>query len=67
MAKLVARETRRLGEETTAGERTAEKEGREKREEVWWETWREMGCDLERGGMDIWPVGKMRRRETGSM
>lgn len=43
------------------------KEGRELREEVWWEAWREMGCDLERGGNEVWPVGKMRRGLTGSM
>lgn len=43
------------------------KEERELREEVWWETWREMGCDLERGGNEVWPVGKMRRGLAGSM
>jgi len=37
------------------------KEGREKREEIWWETWKTMGCDLDRGVNEIWPVGKMRR------
>jgi len=37
------------------------KEGRELRDKVWWEVWREMGCDLERGGNEIWPVEKLRR------
>jgi hypothetical protein len=43
------------------------KEGRELRDDVWWEAWMEMGCDLERGGNEVWPVGKMRRRLAGSM
>jgi hypothetical protein len=44
----------------------AHKNDRESREEVWWETWREMGCDLERSANEIWPVGKMRRGLIGS-
>lgn len=66
LAKLVARETQSAVEEGAGVERTGN-EGREKREEMWWETWREMGYDLERGGSEIWPVEKMRRRETGSI
>lgn len=42
-------------------------EERDLREEVWWETWREMGCDLDRGGKEIWPVPKMGRGLTGNM
>src|SRR5579862_2808597 len=38
-----------------------EKQGRERREEIWWEVWREMGCDLERGNDGVWPVEKSRR------
>jgi hypothetical protein len=42
--------------------------GMEKREEIWWETWRKMGCDVERGLGEVWPMmGKMRRRGKGSM
>ena len=52
----------REGEERAGG-----RGGRERREEMWWETWREMGCDVERWERKIWPVGKMRRRETGLM
>jgi hypothetical protein len=36
-------------------------EGRQQREQVWWETWREMGCYLNRAGNEVWPVGNMRR------
>ena len=37
------------------------REGRQKREDVWWQTWRDMGCDLDRGGNQIWPVAKLSR------
>jgi hypothetical protein len=36
------------------------------REGVWWETWREMGCDLD-GSSDVWPVPKMRRAVGAGM
>jgi len=38
-----------------------EKEGREKRDEVWWKCWREMGCDIDGGNEGIWPVERGRR------
>ena len=61
LARLVSAETQAPSTVGAAGV----KEGKEAREEVWWETWREMGCDLELGGNEIWPVGKMRRGLTG--
>ena len=64
LAKLVAREMQSVRE---GEERAGERGGRERRDEMWWETWREMGCDVERGVGEVWPVGKMRRRVTGSM
>ena len=69
LAKLVAREAQGAEEEGVGTGRGAggRDEGREKREEIWWETWREMGCDVERGLGEVWPVEKMRRRGTGSM
>ena len=63
LARLVSAETQA---QSTGGDSIeGVKEGREAREEVWWETWREMGCDLERGGNEIWSVGKMRRGLAG--
>jgi Transcription factor TFIID complex subunit 8 C-term len=59
LARLIAAEG---GE--TAPWKTGCVEG-EKMEEVWWETWREMGCDLDRGVGDIWEVPKVRRRLAG--
>jgi hypothetical protein len=69
LAKLVAREIQgEAGEEGGVGRGGGRKEeGREKREEMWWETWGEMGCDVEREVGEVWPVGKTRRRGTGSM
>jgi hypothetical protein len=43
------------------------KEGREQREQVWWETWKEMGCDVDMGNHEIWPVQKVRRGVTGHL
>jgi hypothetical protein len=41
-------------------------EARAKREEVWWETWKEMGCDLgKQEKEDIWEVDKVRRGMAG--
>lgn len=63
LARLVNAETQA---QSTDGEAVAGvKEAREARDEVWWETWREMGCDLDHGGNEIWSVGKMRRRLAG--
>ena len=41
-------------------------EGSEAREAIWWRTWREMGCDAERGADEIWPVPKVMRGVTGA-
>ena len=57
LARLVASEQR----ESTKDPRNVPVDGREKREQVWWETWREMGCDLDKTPYEVWPVGKMRR------
>ena len=62
LAKLVARETQNVDQSVEL-----RKEGRETRDEVWWETWREMGCDAERGGNEVWPVRKIRRGVAESM
>ena len=43
------------------GEANEGRAARELRDKVWWATWREMGCDLDRSGNEIWPVEKMRR------
>ena len=63
LARLVSTETH--VQSTGGGAVEGGKEGREAREEFWWETWREMGCDLDIGGNEIWPVGKMRRGLAG--
>ena len=38
-------------------------EARDKREEVWWEAWKELGCDVAR--IDIWPLPKIKRELQG--
>jgi hypothetical protein len=58
LARLVAAE----GGETPIG---ITGEGKQKRDEVWWETWKELGCDLDRGNGDVWPVNKMGRGLVG--
>ena len=63
LAMLVARETQSVEEE---GRAHVAKDGREKRDEMWWDTWKEMGFDAEIRGSDVWPVGKMRRGVAGS-
>ena len=62
LAKLVAAEAK--GEVTEA--RHTGKEGRAERDEVWWETWKEMGCDLDRNVAEIWQVGDNKRGVAGS-
>ena len=59
LARLVSAGT--LAQSTHGGAVGGGKEAREAREEVWWETWREMGGDLDHSGNDIWPVGKIGR------
>jgi hypothetical protein len=59
LAKLVAAAGATEKEETL-------EEARAKREEVWWETWRDMGCDLDKQEKeDIWEVDKVRRGMVG--
>lgn len=65
LAKLVAKEESSKPREMQNGK--SELEGRELREEVWWETWREMGCDLDMGAKEVWPVIKNRRAGMSSL
>jgi hypothetical protein len=65
LARLVAEEESLKTTEMQNGKE--EKEGRDLREEVWWETWKEMGCDLDRGTKELWPVRKTRRAGMGSL
>jgi Transcription factor TFIID complex subunit 8 C-term len=58
LARLVQREGREGREER---ERDTGERG--ERERVWWDTWREMGCDLD-SLTEVWPVPKL-RREVG--
>jgi transcription initiation factor TFIID subunit 8 len=61
LAKLVS------GQVTRPVTSTGNKEGRERREEVWWETWRELGCDLDTKNEGVWPVERDRRGITWSL
>jgi hypothetical protein len=45
----------------------AQKEGRDEREEIWWNTWKDMGCDFEHGTNEVWPVSKVKRGLAGSL
>jgi hypothetical protein len=65
LARLVAEEESSKMTEMQNGKE--EKTGRELREEVWWETWKEMGCDLDRGTKEVWPVRKPRRAGMGTL
>jgi len=56
LARLVRREESVVAREVDGGEEG----GRARREAVWWETWREMGCDVDSSN-EVWPVPKVRR------
>jgi hypothetical protein len=58
LARLVA-------EDVNVATPTGDDDGKGKREEIWWETWKEMGCDLDRAAGDVWEVGKVKRELTG--
>lgn len=64
LARLIVVEGQTASTETNA---VAQKEGKEKREEIWWKTWKDMGCDLDRGINEVWPVPKVRRGLAGSL